>query len=204
MTIDKIEHVADSLSKQMVNPLEVAYRKQQVNVARSQYNLEKSNINLGFLQTSYDRRRVNQDRTPINISLGITIPIVNPNKGDMARRKLSEIESEYELKIAQIDDQTSQDIAFRKLKESIARYRDLQLKIEKLKNSSLQNDLTLLKGGDPLIALQFEAGLNKLRVLQSKLKRKVLTYYVEFLTESDHLQRQPLINYLSDHLTPLD
>ena len=204
ISMDKMERVADSLNTQMISPLEVAYHKQQVNVARSQYNLEKSNINMGFLQTSYDRRRVNQDRTPINISLGVTIPIVNPNKGDMARRKLSEIESEYELKAAQIEDQTSQNISYQKLKESIARFRDLQLKIYELKNSSLQKDLTLLKGGDPLIALQFEAGLNKLYVLQSKLKRKALTYYVEFLTESDHLQKKPLVNYLSHSLTSLE
>lgn len=204
IAMDRMERVADSLNTQTISPLEVAYRKQQVNVARSQYNLEKSNINLGFLQTSYDRRRVNQDRTPINISLGVTIPIVNPNKGDMARRKLKEIESEYELKSAQIEDQASQDISYLKLKESITRYHDLQRKIEELKNSSLQKDLTLLKSGDPLIALQFEAGLNKLRVLQSKLRRKALTYYIEFLTKSDHLQQKPLINYLSGNLAPLD
>ena len=204
ISIDRLEAVADSLIKEMVNPLEVAYRQQKVNVARSQYNLEKSNINMGFLQTSYDRRRVNQDRTPFDISLGVTIPITNPNKGDMARRKLAEIESEYELKTALMEDQTSKDISYQKLKESIGRYRDLQRKILELKNSSLQKDLMLLKGGDPLVALQFETGVNKLSMLESKLKRKALTYYVEFLTESDHLQRKPLINYLSDHLTPIE
>ena len=204
ISIDRMERVADSLKAQIINPLEVAYRQQKVNVARSQYNLEKSNINMGFLQTSYDRRRVNQDRTPFNISLGVTIPITNPNKGDMARRKLDEIESEFELNAARIEDQASQEISYLKLKESIHRYRDLQRKIDELKNSSMQKDLTLLKEGDPLIALQFEAGLNKLKVLQSKLKRKVLTYYVEFLTQSDHLQQKPLVNYFSDYLTLLD
>ena len=204
ISIDRMERVADSLKAQIINPLEVAYRQQKVNVARSQYNLEKSNINMGFLQTSYDRRRVNQDRTPFNISLGVTIPITNPNKGDMARRKLDEIESEFELNAARIEDQASQDISYLKLKESIHRYRELQRKIDELKNSSMQKDLTLLKEGDPLIALQFEAGLNKLKVLQSKLMRKALTYYVEFLTQSDHLQQKPLVNYLSDHLTRLD
>jgi hypothetical protein len=204
ISIDRMERVADSLKTQTISPLEVAYRQQKVNVARSQYNLEKSNINMGFLQTSYDRRRVNQDRTPINISLGVTIPITNPNKGDMARRKLDEIESEFELNAARMEDQTSREISYLKLKESIHRYRDLQRKIDELKNSSMQKDLTLLKGGDPLIALQFEAGLNKLRVLQCKLKRKALTYYIEFLTQSDHLQHKPLVNYLSAPLSPLD
>jgi hypothetical protein len=204
ISVDRMERVADSLKAQTIRPLEIAYRQQKVNVARSQYNLEKSNINLGFLQTSYDQRRVNQDRTPIDISLGVTIPITNPNKGDMARRKLDEIETEYDLKEAQLESQTSLENSYLKLKESIARYRDLQHKIEELKNSSLQKDLTLLKSGDPLIALQFESGINKLRVLQSKLRRKALTYYVEFLTESDHLQQMPLINYLSGNLAPLD
>lgn len=204
ISIDRMEQVVDSLKAKVISPLEVAYRQQKVNVARSQYDLEKSNINMGFLQTSYDRRRVNQDRTPFDISLGVTIPIVNPNKGDMARRKLAEIESEYELKAAQIEDQASIEISYQKLKESIGRYRDLQVKMEALKNSSLQKDLTLLKGGDPLIALQFESGLNKLQVIQSKLKRKVLTYYIEFLTESDHIQQLPLINYLSNNLSTLN
>lgn len=204
ISMERMEQVADSLNTLMISPLEVAYRQQKVNVARSQYSLEKSNINLGFLQTSYDRRRVNQDRTPLNISLGVTIPITNPNKGDMTKRKLSEIESEYELKAAKIQDQVSQEVAYQKLKESIARYRDLKRKIDELRNSSLQKDLTVLKGGDPLIALQFEAGLNKLNILQSKLKRKVLTYYVEFLTQSDHVQQKPLINYLSNNLSPLN
>lgn len=204
LSIDGIERVADSLRSHLVSPLEVAYNQQKVNVARSQYNLEKSNINMGFLQPSYDQRRVNQDRVPFNISLGFTIPITNPNKGDMARRKLSEIESEYELKAARIEDQTSLQIAHQKLKESIARYRDLQSKIQSLKESSLQKDLTLLKGGDPLIALQFESGINKLRVLLGKLRRKVLTYYIEFLTGSDHLQQKPLINYLAAGLSPIE
>ncbi len=204
ISIDRVERVVDSLKTQTVSPLEVAFRQQKVNVAHSQYNLEKSNVNLGFLQTSYDRRRVNQDRTPYSISLGVTIPVTNPNKGDMTRRKLAEIESEYELKAAQIEDKTSQDISYQKLKESIVRYRELQQQIEELKNSSLQKDLTLLKGGDPIVALQFEVGVNRLHVLQSKLKRKVLTYYVVFLTESDHLQQKPMINYLSDNLTPLN
>ncbi len=204
ITVKRIEEIADSIKERNVSSLEVAYRQQKVNVARSQYNLEKSNINLGFLQTSYDRRRVNQERTPFNISFGVTIPITNPNKGDMARRKLAEIESEYELKTVQIEDQVSQAISYQKLKESITRYRDLQDKIEVLKNSSLQKDLTLLKGGDPLIALQFESGVGKLHILQSKLKRKVLTYYIEFLTESDHLQQKPLINYMSNSLPRIE
>jgi len=204
ISITSIERVSDSLNTLMISPLEVAFRQQKVNVARSQYNLEKSNINPGFLQTSYDRRRVNQDRTPFNISLGVTIPITNPNKDDMTKRKLSEIESEYELKAARIEDQVSREMAYQKLKESIARYRDLQIKMDTLSNGSLQRDLTLLKGGDPLIALQFEAGINKLRVLQSKLKRNIFTYYVEFLAQSDHLQQKPLVNYLSDNLSQLN
>ena len=87
----------------------------------------------------------------------------------MARRKLDEIESEYELNAARIEDQASQDVSYQKLKESIARYRDLQNKINELKNSSLQKDLTLLKGGDPLIALQFESGLNKYACCKANL-----------------------------------
>lgn len=200
ISVSRIEKVADSLLTFMIKPLEVSYFEQQVTVARRQYEMEKSNINLGFLQTSYDRRRVNQERNPFGISLGVTIPITNPNKGDMARRKLSEIESEVELNAVTQEEQGARNVAYQKLKESIAQYHELHRKIDELEKSNLPQQLTQLKNGDPLIVLQFETGINKLRALLVKHQRHVLTDYLGFLAHSDHLQQRPLVNYLSTNL----
>lgn len=200
ISVSRMEKVADSLVALMIKPLEVSYFEQQVTVARRQYEMEKSNVNLGFFQTSYDRRRVNQERNPFGISLGVTIPITNPNKGDMARRKLSEIESEVELNAVTQEEQGARNVAYQKLKESIAQYHELQRSIDELEKSNLPQQLTQLKNGDPLIVLQFETGINKLRALLVKHQRHVLTDYLGFLAHSDHLQQRPLVNYLSANL----
>jgi len=198
--VKEIERVADSILTHEHKPLEVAYYQQQVNVDRSRYDMEKSNINVGYFQTSYDRRRVNQERNPFVISLGVTIPVFNPNKADMARRKLSQIESETELKVVEQQELAAREVAYHKLKESIARYHELQQEIEQLEKSDLPHQLTVMKEGDPLITLQFEGGINKLRSLLVKHKRHVLTDYLDFLSHSDHLQQQPLVNFLSPEL----
>jgi len=202
--VAQIERVADSILSYTNKPLEVAYFQQQVNVDKSRYDMEKSNINVGFLQTSYDRRRVNQERNPFVISLGVTIPVVNPNKADMARRKLTLIESETELHMVQQQEIAAREIAYQKLKQSIARHNQLQQEIEKVEKSDLPHQLTMLKADDPLIPLQFEEGIQKLKNLLVKHKRNVLTDYLTFLAQADYLQQLPLINYLSPQLSLLD
>jgi hypothetical protein len=203
ISVSRIQKVADSILTIAVVPLNVSYYQQQVGLAQAQYHMEKSNVNLGFLQTSYDRRRVNQDRTPYSISLGFVIPITNPNKPDMTRRKLSEIESEVELKAAIAEEQSAKEVAYQKLMESLTRYTNLTNEVEKLEKETLADQLTTLKGGDPLVSLKFEQGIAKLKSLLIKHKRNVLSDYLEFLSQSDHLQQKPLVNFLSPELSKL-
>lgn len=195
--VEQINKVIDSLKKQEINSLLVAYHQQKLNVDKSRYALEKNNINLGFLQAEYDERRVEQDRTPYNIGLGVTIPITNPNKGDMARQKLNAIETEYELKEAEADEKINKENSYSRVKEMINHFNALKSKISELENSELAANLSLVKEGDPMVRIKYHTSLNKLRVVEEKLKRKVYAYYIEYLFAGDYLQQTPLVNYLS-------
>ncbi len=200
ISVDRIKEVVDSLHTISVTSSQVTYQQQKVELAQSEYNLEKANVNVGFLQTEYDQRRVAQDRTPINISLGITIPITNPNKGDMTKSKLDQIEAENDLKSVQQEVQVTKEMAKSQLESLINRHNDLQQKVMELENSGLATNLSQLKNGDPLVIIQFEESLNKLKVLQTKIRRNILLSYVEYLSANDHLQQQPLLNLLADKL----
>ncbi len=198
--IERIKEVMDSLRLLNVTSSQAAYQQQKMNLAESEYNLEKANVNVGFLQTEYDHRRVEQDRTPINISLGITIPLTNPNKGDMTKSKLDLIEAEHDLESVQQDTHVSREMASGQLESLISRYHDLHSKVLELENGTLSSDLSRMKNGDPLALIRFDESLNKLKVLQAKLRRSILTSYVNYLSVYDQLQQQPLINFLTDKL----
>lgn len=200
ISIDRLESVVDSLTNASLVSASVEYQKQKIEMASLEYALEKANINVGFLQTEFDQRKVEQDRSPINISFGVTIPITNPNKGDMAKRKLEMIEAEYDLEEAKQESQTDRVLLQENVGNLIKRYRSLQLKIDQLENGNLIQSLSALKGGDPLIVTQYREDIVKLEMLLLKLKRDIYFAYIEYLSLADNLQQQPLINYLSENL----
>ncbi len=200
ISVEQINSVIDSLKQQEVNSLLVAYHQQKLSVDKSRYVLEKNNINLGFLQAEYDERRVEQDRTPYTIGLGVTIPITNPNKGDMARQKLNTIETEYELEEAEADEKANKESSYSRVKEMINHYNALKSKISELENSELAANLSLVKEGDPMVRIKYHTSLNKLRVVEEKLKRKVYAYYIEYLFAGDYLQPTPLVNFMTGNM----
>ena len=157
-------------------------------------------INLGFIQGEYDNRRVNQDRNPISISAGLTLPITNPNKGDMARRKLDEIEARYDLEEEIYEAETDKKILSDKVRGLVDRMESVEKKINDLRESDLAMTLSSIRGGDPVVLIQFGQNLAKLRELQHKVRRELFISYVEYLAFTDHLQKQPLINFFSPAL----
>jgi hypothetical protein len=199
ITVDVIEVFVDSLQRRETSA-QVAFQRQMTNLAQSEYRLEKSNVNLGFLQTEYDRRRVTQDRTPFNISLGITIPITNPNKGDMTKRKLDVIEAEYDLKKAENQNLTSKDMAREQLKLLITNYRALENKILELQSTDLPSQLSAMKGSNPAASIKHYESISKLKSLKAKLSRVTRSTFIDYLAATDQLQQRPLLNFLLGNL----
>lgn len=201
ITPAQIRKVVDSLEMLSIKTSWVAYQEQRIRLAQSHYKLEKNNFNIGFIQGSYDYRRVNQDRNPVSISAGLSLPITNPNKGDMARRKLDEIEAKYDLEEEVYEAETDKKILSDKVRGLVDRMESVEKKIVDLRESDLAMTLSSIRGGDPVVLIQFGQNLNKLRELQHKVRRELFVSYVEYLAFTDHLQKQPLINFFSPTLT---
>lgn len=200
ISISRIKTVVDSLSSSSATSILLAYQQQKIDLARSEYKLEKANINAGFIQTQYDQRRIEQGRNPINISLGVTIPITNPNKGDMAKRQLDVIEATHDLEDSKKGESADNEILNEKIIRLTQRHLKLSENLKELQNSSLAGTLSTLKNGDPRFILRFYSSQAKLKVILSKLRRDILIAYIDYLNISDKLQQQPFINYLSPNL----
>lgn len=173
------------------------YREAQVNLAQKHVDLERSNVNVGFLQTQYESYRTEQGREPWTISLGVTIPIANPNKGDMARRQLQTIEARNLLDAEKLEDAADVKRTRALLDQLINYHLEMQSRIGNLNSGSIESLLLLSNNQDATVSLQFQLNLLKLRIIETKTRSRLLEAYIEHLYACDILQRRPLINYLS-------
>jgi hypothetical protein len=193
----RLSMIYDSLSAVPGNSLAVAFRQNRIELAESEYKLEKANINTGFIQTEYDNRRREQGRTPVNIALGITIPIVNPNKGDMAKRQLEVIEAKYELDETRIEENSNTRNHAERLRRLLTQNNEVAAKIKAYETGGLGSMMSVLEQGDPRIVVRFNENIIRLKLLLIKIQRETLLAYIASLGAADLLQQQPLVNYLS-------
>lgn len=201
--LENLVAVVDSLFRQDATGGEVAYREKKIDLANSEWSLEKSNIDIGFLQTQYQNFRIEQGRMPWSISMGITIPVFNPNRGDMTKRKLEMIEAEGERDQAKRDQQTGRELMRAKVKSLMKRYNEVNLMMNDLHVGTLASTLQLINDSNPTAVIRLQSNLIKLKTMAARLKQEILLSYIGFLNYSEVLQQRPLVNYLSANLTEL-
>ncbi len=203
--VDMIETILNrSRQEKPVTGSEVSYREKQIELAMRKWRLEKSNVNIGFIQTEYEPFREENNRRPWSISLGVTIPLVNPNKGDMAQRKLQVIEAEGTLVETKREQAVAKEIVYEKMQSLLTRYQDVSQMMKSLDSNQLQAAIQQLESNNPVTTLRLKSKTIKLKMLLKRLEHDLLTNYIEFLSLSELLQAQPLVNYLSPSLSQLD
>lgn len=200
ISLERLAVVVDSLFNLSARPGEAAYREKQIDLAKREWQLEKSNINMGFLQTEYQERRIAQNRRPWSISMGITIPVFNPNKGDMTKRKLEMLEAEGEFNAAKNDQLAGREINREKIKSLIKRYRDVQTMVQSLNVGAVAATLQQIKDTNPIAVVRMQNNLIKLKVMAARLRQEIYLGYLDFLSSAEVLQQQPVKNFLVNGL----
>lgn len=203
VTIAQIEKLLDSLNTALPEATSLSYYQKKIDLADRELKLEKNNINFGYFQAKYEDFRIDQRRKPWSLGLGVTIPVFNPNKGDMTKRKLESIESQQELKEAKVELSKDQVRLREQLKDLIASYRKIEDKIASLNVSSLAKTLNTMQKSNPVAGVRFQGNLIKLEELALKLRQNILITYTGWLASTDALQQLPLTNYLSRNLETL-
>lgn len=202
ITPEQIKAITDSATFR-INSTTGLYYKSKIGLAKREYEIEKANINIGYVQTQYQHFRIEQGRRPWSIGLGVALPLVNPNKSDMTKRRLDIIESEQELSEVELDVTEEQQKSLRELKSLLNRYQSIQEKLTTLNVSQLSSTISVVKDSNPVAGLRFQYNLYKLELLKVKLHQRILFVYIEWLTNTDALQQVPLTNYLSKNLETL-
>jgi hypothetical protein len=206
LPLARLEQVVDSLLTGPLYTTRVAYRQQLIIQAEHAYGLEKSNINLGFVQTQYYPYRLAENKSTMGnmgFSVGVTIPLFNTNKGDMADKKLNILEAKSELNQEQQQAAAEVNLLIHTLKSSLQRYNNLEQNIRAFPLQETLSVVSGLKDNNPRVTLQVQAQLLKLQKVQLQLKKDIYLNYVKLLTATDIINQKPLVNYLSSGLPPL-
>ncbi len=181
-----------------LNPVggEVAYRQSRFNLAVRETAVQKSNMNLGFLQAQYEPYRTEQGREPWSLSLGLLIPVFNPNKGDETEGKLEQMEAQFEWEETRMLRQEEKLQLRTRLSDLLEQYGTINDRQQQVASGEVQK--AILSGAvmNPILILRYRESMLKISGMKLKIARQALLAYVDILDRCEVLQMPPLANQL--------
>lgn len=167
------------------------------------FRIEKSETlsNIGYFQAEYDTERGNDASDHFGYQIGVRIPIVNPDKPQLNRRKLALMDDEALLEKKKDDYRKSQELAVLRMDNYERQYSEINKKIEQL---SKQNFLALNSPGKAMkISDMIKMNEFYIELLDKKnqVEKRIYSTYIEYLNLNGKLTEFPMRNYLSKNLT---
>ncbi len=199
----RVEERMNELVSSTFQNSELQYLKQQVEVAQLETSTERSDFDLGFVQTEYAPFKNNGDNE-VGFSFGFTLPIFRNNKDQIAERILDEIEQESEFKAVAYRDSLNKVLETNFLSDYLIHHKKLLAEIENLNIESMTSNLAVSENFNPITLLELEEGKLKLKEIVLRSHQRLLEHYLDFLFAFDALQQLPLQNYLSNDISYIE
>jgi hypothetical protein len=201
-----VEGVRTVLSKQdsAGASVEIELLKQEIANSEQRMKTDRLNFDLGFLQGTYAPYKADRGDGVFGLAAGVTIPLFNQNRDDIARERLKVTERKGAL------EQFRQREEGRRLAETqlalaqVERYGRIDSLEQDLRSRQLNLPTTLSKDYNPIVELKYRDKLLELDLLKLRIKREILRQYIAFLDNGGRLHQRPLLNYLSRALEPLE
>ena len=167
------------------------------------FNIEKSEAlrNIGYFQAGYDVKQGNEAIENFGYEIGVRIPIVNPDKPQLNRRKLTLMDDEALLDQKRDDIRKSLELAVLRMDHYAEQYSEINSKIVSI---SKQNILALQSPGKA-IKISDLIKLNEFHIdlmeKKNQVQKKIYETYIEYLNLNGKLTEFPMRNYLSKNLS---
>lgn len=177
----------------------IQHKLQQELVAQTEFNIkkQKSFSNIGYIQAEYRKDEDLSFSQNLGMQIGVNIPITNPDKPDLERRKLKMLEDSQSLIADKESINTSINFARIHLKSLISQYNLVNNKKKDYvsyaqKSSSSNSSLDII-----LELREFQLELQNEELM---LYVELLKSYIDLLGYDGKLAQAPYINYLSNEL----
>jgi hypothetical protein len=174
-------------------------------MAQAKYQLEQAENKtyLSFFETSYDMDQKDKFEKAFSIEFGVTIPIINPNRLDINRRKLNSLKEKSNWMSIKKEIQMSFYALSRKIKRLITQYEIISLQKKKSGTQETFDIFRQMDGANPLTLLKLKESMLKNEITMHKIKHQIYETYIKLLDTSGELSSPPLINHLSIDSQPL-
>ena len=168
-------------------------------MAEAKYKLEQAENNtyLSFLEASYDMDDKNKFEKAFTFEFGITIPIINPKRLDINRRKLNSLKAKSEWMNVKKNIHLSFYAISRKIRRLITQYDIISFQKNNSRTEETYNIFRQMDGANPLILLKVKESMLKNEITMLKIQHQIYESYIKLLDCSGELSSPPLINYLS-------
>jgi len=200
--LNLFEEISNGTTGEHINLVKMEQRNQ---LAAERFNIEKSESlrNIGFFQAEYDIERGSEASDHFGYQIGIRIPIVNPDKPDLNRRKLATMDDQALLEERRNNYQKKMELSVLRMKNYANQYHEIENKLEFLRGRNYLN----YQGMDKVIKISDLLKMNEFYIdlLDNKgeVEKKIYENYLEYLDLCGKLSEAPLRNYLSKGLPEL-
>ncbi len=175
-------------------------KKNALSAARMKVEKTEARKNIGYLQAEYDTDRGKSFERHFGYQIGLAIPLTNPDRPDLNRRKIKMMDDETELNKQKIMIARRQKLLKLRLDHLIDQYEFVAKKTEILEQNKIldlsERDMT----PDPDKFLKLREYQLKLEEKKVEIARDVYEAYISYLDYSGKLVRLPVKNYLSKYL----
>ena len=153
--------------------------------------------NIGFFQAEYDNDRGNEFNEHMGYQIGVRLPITEPDRPDLNRRKLNLIEDKAKI----VREKTSFDIQCELLKMDLSYlFTQNDLIAESISNDKLLKLLNQNLNTKPEDLLEAQKSILKMNKYEKMLQWDIYQSFIDYLYYSGKLIDVPLKNYLSGNL----
>ncbi len=175
----------------------VQNEKNKIRVRESdlEINRQESFSNIGFVQAEYKPYRGESFGETMGMQIGFQLPIVNPDRPDLERRKLRLIKDQKDVK--EMESEVEMGLFnYRNSLETILRQHDLVTQ----KLASLQKFAMSASFSNVASLLELREYRDDLQKMQLEMYTQILSAYIHWLQYNGKLAEVPYRNYLSDEI----
>ena len=176
--------------------LHVKNEQQKVAVSQSEYKVEKqeSFSNIGYLQAEYREDEKNTFGQNLGMQIGVSIPITNPDKPDLARKEMKLMEDTQKIEQEKTELENHFENTAKRLESRLAQYDMVVARMKTYEDAKSPIGKTN-DGLDLLVELQkFKSDMAEKKV---SMAESIYKDYIHLISISAGLSSAPYINYLS-------
>lgn len=197
ISINKMQEVLLLEPRQGASEIDLAAKLHELEQLDYKVDKAKSWSNIGYIQAEYDLDNDKSLNKNLGFQLGVSLPLFNPDKPKLQRKKLELLEEEHKLQETKNEaaiDYIELDKEFLmnvwKYKQVSERLTDLELLGKDISYDSMKEFIALVNY------------LANLKILKSKMYLDCLNTYIEILALSGRLSSAPYVDYISNDLRP--